>query len=265
MIIAPAAEPVGHTDFDFRKMIEHIELHHRHFIQAVHPHGMARKHPDRTDRVRHYLPVINASGRWSNVVQPVESALSAPSTWRKPRLVFVNSMSDLFHADVPREFIQRVFRVMCDHPQHRFQVLTKRAERLAEVAPSLDWAPNIWMGVSVELEACVSRIGWLRSTPAHIRFLSLEPLLGPLPDLDLDGMHWVIVGGESGPGARRTNPAWVVDLRDQCRRAEVPFFLKQWGNLKSNPNPVDPTARENGGAAKGGRQLEGVTWDEMPV
>jgi protein gp37 len=226
--------------------------------------GMARKNPDRTDRVRHYLPVINAAGRWSNVVLPVESALSDPSKWRTPRLVFVNSMSDLFHADVPHEFIQRVFRVMTEHPRHQFQVLTKRAERLAELASSLAWAPNIWMGVSVEAAEYASRVDALRSTPAHVRFLSLEPLLGPLYNLELDGIHWAIVGGESGPGARRTDPNWVIDLRDQCRRAGVPFFFKQWGNLRSNPDAADPTARENSGAAKGGRQLDGRIWQEMP-
>ncbi len=232
---------------------------------AARLHGMARKRPDRTDRVRNYLPVINDRGRWSNVVLPVEEALADPESWRAPRLVFVNSMSDLFHEDVPPDFIARVFRVMNEHPQHRFQVLTKRADKLAELARDLTWTANIWMGVSVETAEYISRIDLLRSTPARVRFLSLEPLLGPLPCLNLDGIHWAIVGGESGPGARSTAASWACDLRDQCLHAGVPFFFKQWGNLGSNPDPCDPTARENCGTAKGGRLLDGRTWDEMPT
>ena len=175
--------------------------------------------------------------------------LELPLTWKKPQTIFVNSMSDLFHADVPVEYIQRVFGVMRRAGWHRFQVLTKRSERLAELDSRLEWARNIWMGVSVESAAYRSRIDDLRTTHAAIRFLSLEPLLGPLENLDLHGIDWVIVGGESGPGARPMNPEWVLDLRDQCRAARVPFFFKQWGGWNKK---------------KTGRTLEGRLWDEMP-
>jgi protein gp37 len=175
--------------------------------------------------------------------------LELPLRWRKPRTIFVNSMSDLFHVDVPVEYIECVFDVMRRAHWHSFQVLTKRSERLAELDARLAWAPNIWMGVSVESDAYRSRIDELRTTRAAIRFLSLEPLLGPLQDLELHGIDWVIVGGESGPGARAMNPEWVLDLRDQCRVAEVPFFFKQWGGWNKK---------------KTGRTLEGRVWDEMP-
>lgn len=177
-------------------------------------------------------------------------AVELPLSWRSPRTVFVNSMSDLFHADVPLPFIQQVFDVMARASWHRFQVLTKRGDRLAEVASELPWAPNIWMGVSVENETYVSRIDHLRSTGAKTRFLSLEPLLGPLPGLDLRGIDWVIVGGESGAGARPMKPEWVTDLRDQCLAAKVAFFFKQWGGVQKS---------------RTGRVLEGRTWDEMPA
>jgi protein gp37 len=175
--------------------------------------------------------------------------LAAPLSWKKPQTIFVNSMSDLFHADVPVEYIQLVFDVMRRARWHRFQVLTKRSGRLAELDPKLGWAGNIWMGVSVESDAYRSRIDDLRATHAAIRFLSLEPLLGPLENLDLGGIDWVIVGGESGPGARPMNPGWVIDLRDQCRASGVPFFFKQWGGWNKK---------------KAGRTLEGRLWDEMP-
>jgi protein gp37 len=176
--------------------------------------------------------------------------LELPLKWKRPQTVFVNSMSDLFHADVPLEYVQSVFAVMRRAHWHRFQVLTKRAERLETLAPELDWAPNVWMGVSVESEAYRGRIDHLRRVPAAVRFLSLEPLLGPLHDLDLSGIHWAIVGGESGPGAREMEPAWATDLRDQCVRAGVPFFFKQWGGVNKK---------------RTGRVLEGRTWDEMPA
>lgn len=179
-----------------------------------------------------------------------ESALGLPLRWSKPQNVFVNSMSDLFHERVPLEFIVRVFDVMRRASRHRFQVLTKRSGRLAEVKPLLPWPTNVWMGVSVESQEYAFRIDHLRSTPAAVKFLSLEPLLGPLPDLDLQGIDWVIVGGESGPGARLLDPDWVRDLRDQCTRCAVPFFFKQWGG----------TDRK-----KSGRILEGRTWDQMPA
>jgi protein gp37 len=159
-------------------------------------------------------------------------------------------MSDLFQEDVPVEFIQKVFDVMKRAHWHRFQILTKRSDRLLELSPELHWMPNIWMGVSVENQDYTFRIDHLRETGAKIKFLSLEPLLGPLSCLDLNGIHWVIVGGESGPGARPMLKSWVVDIRKQCQKAKAPFFFKQWGGRNKK---------------KTGRELEGRTWDEMPV
>ncbi len=176
--------------------------------------------------------------------------LELPLRWRKPQIVFVNSMSDLFHCDVPLEYIQRVFDVMRRAHWHVFQVLTKRAERLAELDAALEWPENVWMGVSVESDAYRRRVDELRKTRARTRFLSLEPLLGPLVNLDLEHIDWVIVGGESGPRARPMRPEWVLDLREQCRRAGVPFFFKQWGGRNKK---------------QAGRLLEGRTWDEMPA
>lgn len=178
-----------------------------------------------------------------------EHALELPLQWKTPKTIFVNSMSDLFHQDVPLEFILKVFDVMGRAHWHQFQILTKRAERLSELSSRLPWSPNIWMGVSVENQRYEHRIDHLRHTGAAIKFLSLEPLLGPLPDLDLSGIDWVIVGGESGPRARPMQQAWVVELRDQCLEARVPFFFKQWGGVRKK---------------KAGRLLEGRTWDEMP-
>jgi len=177
------------------------------------------------------------------------AVLDLPKRWRQPRMIFVNSMSDLFHESVPPEFIQRVFATMRDCPQHTFQVLTKRSARLRDLAQYLDWAPNIWMGVSVENRRVIHRIHDLQAVPAYVRFLSCEPLLGPLDDLPLDGIHWVIVGGESGPGARPMQAAWVRAIRDQCRRAHVPFFFKQWGGARKD---------------RTGRELDGRAYDEMP-
>lgn len=158
-----------------------------------------------------------------------EHVLSAPLSWRRPQMVFVNSMSDLFHEDVPFEFIEKVFKVMRLASQHRFQVLTKRAERLGELSDRLNWPENVWMGVTVERADYAFRIDHLRRVPAKVRFLSVEPLLGPLPGLNLEGIDWVIVGGESGPKARLMSPDWVKDIRDQCLAAGVAFFFKQWG------------------------------------
>ena len=177
------------------------------------------------------------------------AVLDLPKRWRQPRMIFVNSMSDLFHESVPLEFIQRVFATMHDCPQHTFQILTKRSARLRDLAQHLDWAPNIWMGVSVENRRVIHRIHDLQAVPAHVRFLSCEPLLGPLDDLPLDGIHWVIVGGESGPGARPMQAAWVRAIRDRCRRADVPFFFKQWGGARKD---------------RTGRDLDGRAYDEMP-
>jgi protein gp37 len=178
-----------------------------------------------------------------------DHALTLPLRWKKPQTIFVNSMSDLFHADVPLEFIQEVFAVMRGAHWHRFQVLTKRSERLRSLDPHLEWAPNIWMGVSVESAQYTFRIDDLRATGAHIKFLSLEPLLGPLTSLHLEGIDWAIVGGESGPGARPIAAEWAVSIRDQCRQSGVPFFFKQWGGVNKK---------------RAGRILEGRTWDEMP-
>lgn len=175
--------------------------------------------------------------------------LELPLSWKKPKTIFVNSMSDLFHKDVPLEFIQLVFDVMRRAHWHRFQVLTKRAERLEEVSAELTWSPNIWMGVSVESAKYAGRIDHLRRCGAMTKFLSLEPLLGPLPRLDLAKIDWVITGGESGPGARNMDPAWVADLRDQCIASNVPFFFKQWGGVNKK---------------RTGRTLDGRTWDQMP-
>ncbi|MCX5877637.1 MAG: phage Gp37/Gp68 family protein, partial [Deltaproteobacteria bacterium] len=158
-----------------------------------------------------------------------ENALEAPFRWRRPSMVFVNSMSDLFHKVVPVFFIQKAFEVMRSLPQHQFQILTKRAERLADISQFLPWRDNIWMGVSVENRDYIDRIDTLRQTGALVKFLSIEPLLGPIPELNLTGIDWVIVGGESGPGARPMKKEWVTDIRDQCLDAGVAFFFKQWG------------------------------------
>jgi protein gp37 len=176
--------------------------------------------------------------------------LELPLRWKKPQTIFVNSMSDLFHKNVPLEYIQRVFDVMKRAHWHRFQVLTKRADRLEQLSPLLEWWPNIWMGVSVESQKYVSRIDHLRRTNAKTKFLSLEPLLGPLSHLDLTGIDWAIVGGESGFGARPMLSSWVVDIRQQCADAGVAFFFKQWGGVQKKRN---------------GRELEGRTWNEMPA
>lgn len=178
------------------------------------------------------------------------SALDIPLRWRQPRVVFVNSMSDLFHAKVPISFIQQVFDVMAQTPQHTYQVLTKRSVRLKRLASQLDWPTNVWMGVSVETADYLDRIDHLRQVPAAVRFLSCEPLLGPLDGLALDGISWVIAGGESGVGHRLMDPEWVRDIRNACELAEVPFFFKQWGGRT-------PKAM--------GRELDGRLWDGMPV
>lgn len=176
--------------------------------------------------------------------------LSLPYKWNTSKIVFVNSMSDLFHKDVPADFIKRVFSIMNDNPQHVFQVLTKRAERLVELSAELVWTDNIWMGVSVEDTSVTHRVDRLRETSAHIKFLSCEPLLGPLPGLNLDGIHWLIVGGESGTRSRPMREDWVFDIQRQCEEQDVKFFFKQWGG-------------RNKKAA--GRLLNGRTYDDMPV
>ena len=178
------------------------------------------------------------------------NALHQPHKWRSPKVVFVNSMSDLFHAKVPTSFVRDIFDVMRETPRHTYQALTKRAHRMERVADKLDWPENLWMGVSVESSDVVDRIDHLRRTPANTRFLSCEPLLTSLPELDLGGIDWVIAGGESGPHARPMEGRWVEDIRDQCAHAEVAFFFKQWGGRTPKAN---------------GRDLDGRTWDDMPT
>jgi len=197
-------------------------------------------------------------------VQLRPERIALPLDWDVPKMIFVNSMSDLYHPKVPDDYILRVFDTMNRARQHTFQVLTKRARRLQEISGQLEWGPNIWQGVSVESADYTWRIDALRKVPAKVRFLSLEPLLGPLPSLDLKGIHWVITGGESGHHARPMQVEWASEIRDQCRRASVPFFFKQYGMLRSNPDPADPTAKENGGATKGGRTLGGRLWGQFP-
>jgi protein gp37 len=179
----------------------------------------------------------------------VPEKLHEPWHWKRPQRIFVNSMSDLFHDDVPLPYIKRVFAVMNHADWHQYQVLTKRAERLQDVSSQLPWAPHIWMGVSVENRDHLWRIDHLRTTEAHIKFLSVEPLLGPLGKISLRGIDWVIVGGESGPGARPMEASWVNDIKEQCLRASVAFFFKQWGGVQKKRH---------------GRELDGRTWDEMP-
>lgn len=178
-----------------------------------------------------------------------EGALQYPLEIKTPKTIFVNSMSDLFHEDVPIEYIKKVFDIMKQASWHRFQVLTKRADRLAELSPLLEWSSNIWMGVTVENNDCISRIDHLRKTDAHIKFLSLEPLLGPLFDINLTNIDWVIVGGESGPGARPMKEEWVRDIRDSCQKLNIPFFFKQWGGVNKK---------------KAGKTLDGRIWNELP-
>gem|GEM_PF-334399 len=222
-----------------------------------------------TERTLWAIPILRKHGiRWDSSVFPfgghpeygvaraplspyplADDLVELPLSWKKPRTIFVNSMSDLFHQAIPVEFIQRVFDVMRRANWHQYQVLTKRSQRLLDLDACLNWQPHIWMGVSVETQDYQFRIDHLRQTRAHTKFLSLEPLLGPLPHLDLTRIDWVIVGGESGPGARPMKPAWVTEIRDQCQAAGVPFFFKQWGGVHK---------------VKNGRELEGRTWDEMP-
>jgi protein gp37 len=176
--------------------------------------------------------------------------VETPLHWKRPRMIFVNSMSDLFHKDVPAEFITECFTVMRRASQHTFQVLTKRPERAVQLAPHLPWPNNVWMGTTVENADYVDRIRLLTRIPAAIRFLSLEPLLGPIPRLPLKGIHWVIVGGESGPAARPIESGWVLQIRNRCIDQNVPFFFKQWGGVQKS---------------RAGRELDGEYWSEMPL
>lgn len=201
-------------------------------------------------RTANYSKVINARGRWKRNVFLDESAVEDPLGWKNPRVVFVNSMSDLFHDQVPTQFIERIFSVMNACPRHTFQVLTKRPERAAKLARALRWSDNIWMGTSVESQRVIGRVRDLQRIKAHIRFLSVEPLLGPIARLPLAGIHWVIVGGESGPGARPIQIDWVRQIRERCLSRGVPFFFKQWGGVQKS---------------KTGRVLDGRTWNQMPA
>jgi protein gp37 len=194
---------------------------------------------------------VNGHGeaRWTGEIRVHPESLEEPLRWRSPRLVFVNSMSDLFHEDLALEFIKRVFEVMNSCPQHTFQILTKRPQIAAQFSQQLRWTPNIWIGTSVENALVSHRIRDLVRVRAKVRFLSLEPLLGPMPRLPLRGVHWVIVGGESGSGARPMLADWVRQIRDRCVAQDVPFFFKQWGGVRKH---------------RTGRQLDGRSWDQMP-
>ncbi|MHB2029335.1 MAG: DUF5131 family protein [Acidimicrobiales bacterium] len=215
-----------------------------------------------------------------------EDQLDLPRRWAAPRVIFVNSMSDLFHQGVPDDFIQRTFQVMEETPRHTYQVLTKRSQRLAKLAPKLPWPSNVWMGVSVETEKYSFRVNHLRATQAAVRFISAEPLLGPLSNIDLTNIDWVIAGGESGPGARPMHPSWVRLLRDHCNESDVAFFFKQWGAWKPERSrlatpvsirgelldsmpafavPGSPVKMRRLGKGRAGRRIDGRTWDQMPV
>jgi protein gp37 len=210
--------------------------------------GCAHCYAERMSKRLHAMGAPNYANGFELTLQ--RQMLEAPIKWRRPRRIFVNSMSDLFHVNVPTAFIEEVFGVMRSANWHQYQILTKRSERLLELDPQLAWEPHIWMGVSVENQRFVHRIDHLRQTGAAVKFLSLEPLLGPLSGLDLAGIDWVIVGGESGPRARPMDPSWVTSIRDQCRTAGVAFFFKQWGGVFKK---------------RTGREMDGRTWDEMPA
>lgn len=194
--------------------------------------------------------VSGGRAKWTGKVVLDEAVLELPKRWAKGRMIFVNSMSDLFHDDVPLDFIQKVFAAMRDTPRHTYQILTKRAERLAELSPAIDWPMNVWMGVSVESQDYWPRVDLLRGSGAYVKFLSLEPLLGPLDTLDLTDIDWVIAGGESGPGARPVRPEWITAIRDACQEQRVAFHFKQWGGTNKKAT---------------GRELDGRTWDEWPA
>ena len=214
--------------------------------------AMARAAEERgtnAGRCANYLTVLNERGKWNGRVFLDYAALRDPLGWRRPRTIFVNSMSDLFYEEVPSEFVEQVFDVMNACPQHNFQVLTKRPEVAAAYSHKLAWGPNIWLGTSVENAAVTHRVGELCRTGARIKFLSVEPLLGPIPRLPLRGVDWVIVGGESGPGARPMQPEWVRQIRDRCLTRGVAFFFKQWGGVNKKA---------------AGRMLDGRLWDELP-
>ena len=210
--------------------------------------GCKHCYAERMARRLHAMGVDNYRNGFKLTMHP--HVLKKPLEWKTPQLIFVNSMSDLFHWEVPVSFVQQVFQTMREAHWHKFQILTKRAKRLPKIDAQLQWAPNIWMGVSVENDKVTQRIDYLRQSSAMVKFLSLEPLLGPLPNLDLSGIDWVIVGGESGPGARPMEESWVLEIRDQCEAVGVKFFFKQWGGTNKK---------------KAGRILDGRTYDAMPA
>lgn len=211
---------------------------------------------------------LTVNGDWTGEVRHLPDRLDTPMHWRRPRRIFVNSMSDLFHKDVGPAFIASVFDTMAKCPQHTFQVLTKRPQRMlqlmsTDVPGERQPLPNVWLGTSIESDRYLFRSNYLRGTPAAVRFLSLEPLLGPLPRLNLDGIGWVIVGGESGHGARPMDINWVREIRDQCIAAGVPFLFKQWGEWAPTTT-VEGYAIRRVGKKAAGRLLDGRTWDEFP-
>jgi protein gp37 len=208
------------------------------------PNATGQKYAGTAKRTAGGLPVFTGE------LTLDRASLSLPLSWRLPRLIFVNSMSDVFHEGVPAEYIAEIFDVMRRCPQHTFQVLTKRPERAIELSRRLPWPQNVWMGTSVEDNRVMGRIDDLRKVPAKTRFLSCEPLIGPLTGLDLRGVHWVIVGGESGPGARPMEEDWVLEIKRKCERRRIPFFFKQWGGVSKK---------------RAGRTLGGETWDAMPT
>lgn len=209
--------------------------------------GCKNCYAERMAKRLHAMGVENYRNGFEVTLHP--HVLEKPLHWKQPQAIFVNSMSDLFHESVPDDFIQQVFDVMRKASWHRFQVLTKRSERLLHLNQSIDWPKNVWMGVTVENADCMYRIEHLRNTGAFIKFLSLEPLLGPLRDMNLVNIDWVITGGESGPGARPIEVDWVRDIRDQCLKSKTPFFFKQWGGVNKKKN---------------GRTLDKRTWSQMP-
>ena len=210
-------------------------------------HGCKRCYAERMAKRLRKMGVEKYKEGFSVVTH--EPTLEEPLKWKRPRFVFVNSMSDLFHQSVPTEFIEKVFAVMNQASRHKFRVLTKRPSRVARLSGNLRWTRNIWLGVSVESERWMPRLPLLKETGAAVKFLSLEPLLGPLPNIELEGIDWVIVGGESGPRARPMDADWVREIRDQCERSDVPFFFKQWGGVFKK---------------RTGRTLDGRVWNEMP-
>ncbi len=209
------------------------------------------------DSGNQYKNSVDSNGHWTGEITCVESSLKKPFHWQKPRRVFVNSMSDMFHPQVPLDFIKKIFEVMNKCDQHLFQVLTKRAKRMAKLSTEFEWTKQIWAGVSIENNDFIERIDKLREVPSKIKFISFEPLLGPVKDLNIEGIDWVIVGGESGNGARPMDPEWVLDIFEECQKQNVSFFFKQWGAY--GPDGKKRSKKENG------REFKGEVWNEFPM